>query len=78
MSRVQFQPGLSMPEYYERYASEARCRAALEAARWPAGFACPACGGAERRARASSAAGSATGIAGPAPKGASKSRFVVA
>src|SRR5204863_7742037 len=48
MNRVQFQPGLSMPEFYERYATEAQCRAALEAARWPAGFACPACGGAAR------------------------------
>ena len=45
MNRVQFQPGLSMPEFYERYGSEAQCRAALEVARWPAGFACPACGG---------------------------------
>jgi len=48
MNRVQFQPGLSMPEFYERYGTEAQCRAALEAARWPAGFACPACGGAAR------------------------------
>lgn len=48
MNRVQFQPGLSMPEFYERYATEAKCRAALEAARWPSGFACPACGGAAR------------------------------
>ena len=48
MNRVQFQPGLSMPEFYERYATEAQCRAALEAARWPTGFACPACGGAAR------------------------------
>jgi hypothetical protein len=48
MNRVQFQPGLSMPEFYERYGTEAQCRAALEAARWPTGFACPACGGAAR------------------------------
>ena len=48
MNRVQFQPGLSMPEFYERYASEAQCRAALEAARWPTGFTCPACGGMAR------------------------------
>ena len=49
MNRVQFQPGLSMPEFYERYGTEAQCRAALEAARWPTGFACPACGGARLR-----------------------------
>jgi ribosomal protein L37AE/L43A len=48
MNRVQFQPGLSMPEFYERYGTEAQCRAALAAARWPKGFACPACGGAAR------------------------------
>jgi ribosomal protein L37AE/L43A len=48
MNRVQFQPGLSMPEFYERYGSEAKCRAALQAARWPKGFACPTCGGAAR------------------------------
>ena len=44
MNRVQFQPGLSMPEFYGRYGSEAKCRVALEAARWPNGFVCPACG----------------------------------
>ena len=48
MNRVQFQPGLAMPEFYELYGSEARCQAALQAARWPAGFACPKCGGAAR------------------------------
>lgn len=48
MNRVQFQAGLSMPEFYERYGTEAKCRAALQAARWPDGFVCPACGGAAR------------------------------
>lgn len=48
MNRVQFQPGLSMPEFYERYGTEAKCRAAVQAARWPEGFVCPACGGAAR------------------------------
>lgn len=48
MNRVQFQPGLSMPEFFERYGSEAQCQAALEAARWPQGFVCPACAGAAR------------------------------
>jgi ribosomal protein L37AE/L43A len=48
MNRVQFQAGLSMPEFYVRYGTEARCRAAVEAARWPNGFVCPACGGAAR------------------------------
>ena len=48
MNRVQFQPGLSMPEFLQRYGTEAQCQAALEAARWPNGFACPTCGGAAR------------------------------
>jgi len=48
MNRVQFQPGLSMPEFYQRYATEAQCQAALQLARWPGGFVCPKCGGAAR------------------------------
>ena len=48
MNRIQFQPGLSMPEFFERYGTEVQCQAALQAARWPDGFACPRCGGAAR------------------------------
>jgi ribosomal protein L37AE/L43A len=48
MNRVQFQAGLSMPEFFERYGTEAKCRQALEAARWPVGFVCPVCGGSAR------------------------------
>ena len=48
MNRVQFQAGLSMPEFFERYGCEQKCRQALAAARWPDGFVCPACGGAAR------------------------------
>ena len=48
MNRVQFQAGLSMPEFYEQYGTEAKCRAALQASRWPDGFVCPGCGGAAR------------------------------
>jgi len=48
MNRVQFQPGLSMPEFFERYGTEVKCQAALQAARWPKGFVCPSCGGAAR------------------------------
>ena len=43
MNRVQFQPGLSMVEFMQRYGSEAQCEAALIRSRWPQGFACPAC-----------------------------------
>jgi ribosomal protein L37AE/L43A len=45
MNRVQFQPGLSMAEFMDRYGTDAQCEAALIASRWPQGFACPACGG---------------------------------
>ena len=44
MNRVQFQPGLSMPEFLERYGSDDQCEAALVASRWPDGFTCPVCG----------------------------------
>jgi len=44
MNRIQFQPGLSMPELTQRFGSESQCAAALEAARWPNGFSCPRCG----------------------------------
>ncbi len=52
MNRIQFQPGLSMPEFYKLFGTEALCAAALQSARWPEGFGktprqrCPDCGGA--------------------------------
>jgi predicted RNA-binding Zn-ribbon protein involved in translation (DUF1610 family) len=48
MNRVQFQPGLSMPEFLREYGTDAQCQAALQAARWPNGFSCPNCGGVAR------------------------------
>ena len=48
MNQVQFQPGLSMIEFMDRYGTEAKCEAALATTRWPSGFVCPACGGAAR------------------------------
>lgn len=45
MNRVQFQAGLSMVEFFERYGTEAKCRRALERTRWPEGFVCPRCAG---------------------------------
>lgn len=44
MNQVQFQRGLSMAEFLDRYGSEDKCETALVAARWPAGFRCPVCG----------------------------------
>jgi transposase-like protein len=43
MNRVQFQPGLSMPEFLQAYGTETQCEDALETARWPNGFRCPRC-----------------------------------
>lgn len=45
MNRIQFQPGLSMPEFLKGYGTEAQCEQALEAVRWPSGFRCPRCAG---------------------------------
>jgi hypothetical protein len=43
MNRVQFQAGLSMPEFIRQFGTEAQCEAALIQARWPDGFRCPQC-----------------------------------
>ena len=45
MNRIQFQPGLSMPDFLKDYGTEAQCEQALEAVRWPDGFSCPRCHG---------------------------------
>jgi ribosomal protein L37AE/L43A len=41
---VQFQKGLSEPEFERRYGTEEQCRAIVIASRWPKGFECPVCG----------------------------------
>jgi hypothetical protein len=46
MNRIQFQPGMSLFEFFQQFGTEAHCEAALEHARWPDGFRCPRCGGA--------------------------------
>ena len=45
MNRIQFQQGLSMPEFLKDYGAEAQSEQALEAARWQEGFRCPHCDG---------------------------------
>jgi transposase-like protein len=42
---VQFQKGLSEPEFDRLYGSEEQCRAIVVGSRWPKGFECPGCGG---------------------------------
>jgi transposase-like protein len=43
MNRIQFQPGLSLPEFLKHFGTETQCATALEQARWPQGFRCPRC-----------------------------------
>ena len=44
-NKVQYQRGLSMPEFFDRYGSPEQCEALVRAWRWPQGFACPRCKG---------------------------------
>lgn len=43
INQVQFQRGLPMAEFMERYGTPEQCHAALVASRWPQGFVCPCC-----------------------------------
>lgn len=43
---IQFQKGLSVPDFQKLYGTEAQCEEALAQMRWPRGFRCPRCGGA--------------------------------
>lgn len=45
INRIQFQAGLSLPQFQQAYGTEAQCEAALKAAKWPNGFQCPLCQG---------------------------------
>lgn len=44
MNQIQFQAGLSMPEFQRQYGTEAQCERALVASRWPQGWRCSRCG----------------------------------
>ena len=44
MNQVQFQRGLSMAKFMQRYGSDEACEATLIQSRWPLGFICPECG----------------------------------
>jgi hypothetical protein len=43
MNRLQFQRGLSMPEFQRLYGKLEQCEEAVRAWRWPDGFQCPKC-----------------------------------
>ncbi|MFY9511695.1 MAG: IS1595 family transposase [Rubrivivax sp.] len=44
-NRIQFQQGMSLPEFLQSFGTESACCEAVLRARWPDGFACPRCGG---------------------------------
>lgn len=41
---IQFQKGLSLTEFFNRYGTEKQCQEAVFKSRWPNGFRCPHCG----------------------------------
>ncbi len=43
-NKVQFQKGLSIPEFIDQYGTEEQCQQALFQARWPNGYQCASCG----------------------------------
>ena len=45
--KIQFQRGMSIPEFLSRFGTEAQCAEAIQRARWPEGFRCPKCSSAE-------------------------------
>ena len=45
-NKVQYQRGLSMPEFFDGYGSVEQCEALMRGWRWPEGFSCPRCQGA--------------------------------
>lgn len=44
-NKVQYQRGLSMPEFFGAYGSVAQCEVLVRSWRWPEGFRCPRCQG---------------------------------
>jgi hypothetical protein len=42
-NRIQFQKGLSLPEFLNDYGTEEQCIQTVEQMRWPKGFVCPNC-----------------------------------
>jgi len=43
-NKIQFQKGMSIPEFMAQYGTENKCRHELFQHRWPDGFICPKCG----------------------------------
>ena len=49
INSVQFQKGLSMAEFFDRYGNVDQCEQAVIESRWPQGFVCPDCAGSNSR-----------------------------
>ncbi len=45
INKIQFQRGLSLPEFFTQFGTEEQCKVVLEQTRWPTGFICPDCHG---------------------------------
>ena len=43
-NKIQFQKGLSLPDFLKAYGTQEQCQTALFRLRWPKGFTCPNCG----------------------------------
>jgi transposase-like protein len=43
MNRIQFQEGLSLPDFVRQFGTEEQCERSLESSRWSSGFHCPRC-----------------------------------
>jgi hypothetical protein len=44
INKIQYQPGLSMLEFFDGYGTQEQCENLVRAWRWPQGFICPRCG----------------------------------
>ena len=43
-NKIQFQKGMSIPDFMDQYGTEDKCRSELFQLRWRYGFICPKCG----------------------------------
>lgn len=46
-NQIQFQQGMSIPEFLSIFGTEAQCAETVKESRWPGGFQCPRCSGAD-------------------------------
>ena len=44
VNKIQFQKGLSVPEFHRKYGTEEQCQKVLEKVKWPRGYECEECG----------------------------------